>query len=475
MSVKPKLTLTIDQEKIIKGICEDIEKPNARIVLCGYAGTGKTVTTAALVSKLRQEELQVVVATPTHKARAQVEKALIKQGAADFTCVTVHRLLGLKQVRNYKTGEESFEIDPTGKNMLKDGLYENRKHKLESESWQEFLERTKKEINVVIVDETSMLQQELYEYLIKEAGQRPIIFVGDDRQLLPVKEDKVCAAFLECESKYQLTKVLRHDGAILNLATKTRQIPIGRARFDSAIGGGSQVLAYNSRSQWIEKLLDKMKSDQAMSDPDYCRVLAWTNKIVRELNDRIHIERYKEDAPRYLASMTCVSVDAIPDPYGKRPLFNSTVDLYIHEAETEMFKAPHDLATDELWPTWLLTVSGDGNCKPVQIRVLDREEERRWQFKQKEFAEAAKACDKFQDEKRRKLWCQYFERKDQFGKLEPASALTVHKSQGSTFDNVFLHWSIDGFGSAPTLQQNQLAYVGITRASQGLHVVADWG
>jgi hypothetical protein len=38
---------------------------------------------------------------------------------------------------------------------------------------------------------------------------------------------------------------------------------------------------------------------------------------------------------------------------------------------------------------------------------------------------------------------------------------------------VFLHWSIDGWGSAPTAQQNQLAYVGITRAAESLHVVAD--
>ena len=35
------------------------------------------------------------------------------------------------------------------------------------------------------------------------------------------------------------------------------------------------------------------------------------------------------------------------------------------------------------------------------------------------------------------------------------------------------YWSIDGWGSAPTAQQNQLTYVGITRAAESLHVVAD--
>lgn len=71
------------------------------------------------------------------------------------------------------------------------------------------------------------------------------------------------------------------------------------------------------------------------------------------------------------------------------------------------------------------------------------------------------------------LWDLYFRRKDCIGRLQPASALTIHKSQGSTFQNVWLHWSIDGWGSAPTAQQNQLAYVGITRAAETLHVVGD--
>ena len=74
---------------------------------------------------------------------------------------------------------------------------------------------------------------------------------------------------------------------------------------------------------------------------------------------------------------------------------------------------------------------------------------------------------------RLQIWDMYFKRKDQIGRLVPASALTIHKSQGSTFRHVFLHWSVDGWGSAPTAIQNQLSYVGITRAAESLHVVAD--
>lgn len=112
------LTLTPDQRAAVDGILFDIRVRGARPVLCGYAGTGKTVTTAALVSELIEAERRVVVATPTHKARAQVERALAANGAHGFEAVTVHRLLGLKQVRDWATGKETFAPDPGGKNML---------------------------------------------------------------------------------------------------------------------------------------------------------------------------------------------------------------------------------------------------------------------------------------------------------------------------------------------------------------------
>ena len=70
-------------------------------------------------------------------------------------------------------------------------------------------------------------------------------------------------------------------------------------------------------------------------------------------------------------------------------------------------------------------------------------------------------------------WKLYFKRKDAFGIVEPAAALTIHKSQGSTYRNVFLHSDVDGFNSNPAPLHNRLAYVGITRASEALHVVAD--
>ena len=456
------LQLTADQQAAIEGILEDITKSGATPVLCGYAGTGKTVTTAALVSRLADLGKRVVVATPTHKARSQVERALDNCGAHGFEAVTVARLLGLKQVRDRDTGKETFRPDPGGKNML------NK----ESEWDDDAKEMVKiRRIDVVIVDETSMLNSDLYDLLLRELEDRPVVFVGDDRQLLPVGEDQACRAFTEGSSLYRLTEVLRHDGAILNLATATRQMPVGRPRFATAEGGGSRVVGHRSREQWGTALLEMAASQEAMSDPDFCRALAHTNKAVDEMNLRIHQRRYGVNAPQFVEGMTCVTLDAIPDPLGTGPLLNSTVDVLIEEAKRgpHRFTGAGDLPTDEPWDTWELTVTGDFYMAKT-FRVIAKEHEQRWKESLKEIADQAKAAS---GKERKELWDLYFWRKDCVGKLQPASALTIHKSQGSTFRHVFLHWSIDGWGSAPTAQQNQLAYVGITRAAESLHVVAD--
>ena len=452
-----RLTLTSDQDEAVEGILARIQNEDACLVLCGYAGTGKTVTTAALVTRLVDKNLRVVVATPTHKARAQVERALRERGADGFEVVTVHRLLGLKQVRDKQTGKESFAPELGKKNML-----------TQTRRWDQV---PVSKIDVVIVDETSMLSSELYDLLRRELCGRPVVFVGDDRQLLPVGEDQACRAFTEASEVFRLTQVLRHDGAILNLATATRKLPLGRARFASANGGGTRVVAHRRREDWWQTLLEMAASERAMCDADYCRALAHTNDAVDAMNLRIHQRRYGMDAPQFVQGMTCVTVDAIPDPEGGSPLLNSTVDVLVEEAMRDRRKFIGDEDGCELWDCWELTVSVPGECMaPVTFRVLAAEERQRWDVAMRKVAEAAKAAKK---EGRPDPWGLYFRRKDSVGRLQPASALTIHKSQGSTFQNVWLHWSIDVRGSAPTALQNQLAYVGITRAAEELHVVGD--
>jgi exodeoxyribonuclease-5 len=71
----------------------------------------------------------------------------------------------------------------------------------------------------------------------------------------------------------------------------------------------------------------------------------------------------------------------------------------------------------------------------------------------------------------RALWRRYFLVRDAFASLGPAAVLTVHRSQGSTFTEVFI--AADVFWPSDRLLRRQLVYVAVSRASQAVWLVGD--
>jgi exodeoxyribonuclease-5 len=456
-------------------------------VLCGYAGTGKTFTTARLIDRLVAEGLNIAMAAPTHKAARQLARAMRSLGV-DLEPVTLHSLLGLKPYRCQETGDQKFM--PDGKeNRLALG---RQKYDQELRKYVDV-----PDIDIVIVDETSMISNELYRLLMSDLNGRPVVFVGDDRQLFPVKEAAACPALYETISIYRLTEVMRHDGAILNLATQTRSLDIGRARFQSSDSGGSRVVAYKYREEWLQSMLDHAERSAESDDPDIFRVLCWQNRNVENMNKRIHCRRYGIDAPDFLPKMQCVTVEPYVDSATGSVILPGTADVLIVTAKIKMLR-PITFFVDKLgMPTreslpielkdildaepayscWDLELSGIdyGDIDMViQADVLHQRSLKDWNETQNKIANCAKAYGRRGDNKTRaKIWDFLYWRKGQLAYIQPSTALTIHKSQGSTFDTVFLHPDIDGGHSRQTALQNQLAYVGITRASRELHVVAD--
>jgi len=70
----------------------------------------------------------------------------------------------------------------------------------------------------------------------------------------------------------------------------------------------------------------------------------------------------------------------------------------------------------------------------------------------------------------RQIWRRFFLLRDAFASLGPAAVLTVHRSQGSTFGEVFV--ARDVFWPQDEQLRRQLAYVAVSRASQGVTMEA---
>lgn len=69
-------------------------------------------------------------------------------------------------------------------------------------------------------------------------------------------------------------------------------------------------------------------------------------------------------------------------------------------------------------------------------------------------------------EQGRSHWRRYFLVRDAFASLGPAAVLTVHRSQGSGFGEVFI--DADVFWPSDLRLRRQLVYVAVTRARHGV-------
>ena len=168
--------LTPDQKSILDQVTVDVESPDVHTVgIWGFAGVGKTFLTARVTQELQHiYGIDAIrMCATTHKAARQVEKAMASHGVVTEVC-TIHRLLGVRQVRDANTGEEYFAPDKNNPPTLS------------------------QEVRVVIIDETSMLEQRLYELLMDAITLwQTVIFVGDSKQIPPVSDGRLCGAFPE--------------------------------------------------------------------------------------------------------------------------------------------------------------------------------------------------------------------------------------------------------------------------------------
>lgn len=159
----------------------------------GPAGSGKSTTSRLIREALMAAGYSVGLCAPTHKACSVLARAC---GVAKSETATFASLLGLRELK------KKDEVDFVPQYGSKPRLDEN---------------------DIWLADEASMMHPKLLGY-IEEAADfwTKIVFIGDQAQLAPVKFGRVSPA-LRCTPRFDLTKVMRHDGAVLDAGTAIRQ------------------------------------------------------------------------------------------------------------------------------------------------------------------------------------------------------------------------------------------------------------
>lgn len=148
---------------------ETKEYSDCFVELRGKSGSGKSTTTSVLLQEILKRRknnipLRVKMVTPTHKSLAVIQDMIdvVKDNSDNpslidsfLSCSTIHSYLKLKVKQDYNSGKEYISKD-TNKDVDK--------------------------VDVLVIDEMSMVSEDLFNYILEEFHENKyffVIFVGD--------------------------------------------------------------------------------------------------------------------------------------------------------------------------------------------------------------------------------------------------------------------------------------------------------
>ncbi|MGK7944825.1 MAG: ATP-dependent RecD-like DNA helicase, partial [Microcystaceae cyanobacterium] len=411
-------------------------------LLTGYAGTGKTYLIQQFLQATSQNRSPSVTFTaPTNKATSVLKRMSQEEGLS-VECITLHSRLGLQQTIDDVTGEQIYVPS-------KDGI-------------PRFTE------DIVVIDEVSMVNSQLYQY-IQEAMSpyTKVVMMGDPAQLPPVGEE-IAPIFADEEltNRGQLREFVRYGGAIgcLSLATNTEEMANPQEELPPiASSPDGAIKALNSRS-FEKTVLEEFSSSQWAEDPDSFRVLAFTNAKVREWNQKIRSIRYGEDAPEFGSGELIVALNPCQNASDSRKNALNTSE------ESTILRADKYYDSDKQLLMWALEIepldSNERSATAQVIEVVAQESKGDFQRYLKGLKQTALKTRNKAD------WKSFYQAREAYASIDYGYAMTIHKSQGSTFTRVAL--DEDNINIAGSKQdekfRNQLIYTALTRARTQVYV-----
>lgn len=465
--------LNDQQREVIKQIDEFVENPSERaMTISGWAGTGKT-TLMQIVANRYWFGHKIHFCATTHKA------AGVLRAKTGKPVSTVNSLFGI-----------NVEIDM-------DGEYFDASKKKNT-----IMDEKLKDNSIAIIDEASMLSESNYEEVINccIAHNAKVIFIGDSAQLAPVNENDISIVFRNKTSRIvELTKVERtNDNSILKEATDIR---LGGS-FSYKTEGNVEYIN-SSAHQEILSVFDKYIPG-LVDDPNYFRVLTYTNKSVEKLNMLIRKKLgYSGKMPQtgepmmsynnwgYLCSYPTTQYEFVnseaytvghvsePRQVSIASMFSdgipfgySTNDLIMEVCDMELFDAlgePHEVP--------YIDVKNNANNYKM-AKLLSYEKIAQWKkykqysnrFDKVKCTQKINAIDNF-------LFVNDTIKDDngfvlQQKVIDYGYAHTIHKSQGSTFENVLINDNDINICDDETTKR-QLRYVALTRARQKAIIITN--
>lgn len=451
-------------------------------ILIGAAGTGKTTCMMGAINTLIQSgKIPIMQDTASHKylpigapgivacsftrrAVSNLRKAMPSGMSAN--CITIHKLLEYQP--NY------YEIiDPETGDEKKTMRFEPTRNRFRP------LPET---IKTIIIDESSMVSVELFNLLL-EALPHPVqfIFLGDIQQLPPVFGSAILGFKMLELPTVELTEVYRQalESPIIKYATQIKngqgfelkdklieETPKGKVTFHPWKKKLASEIAQLTFIKFITTDLDhgsySPESDMILipfnkafgtdeinrhianhiakkAGKEVWEIIAGYNKYYYSVGDRVLFD--KEDATIIKIARNGTYAGRIPQKESKLlDYWGYTTNAQKAETHSAENEGDVDFLLDQMSA---MTGADEERVKAashiITVRMEDSEEE----------------VD--------------IDTASEINSLLLSYALTVHKSQGSEWDKVFLILH----QSHATMVQRELLYTAVTRAAKELYVICE--
>lgn len=416
-------TLNSDQQKAVDGLYTFLLSNNKEYILSGAGGTGKSYLISYVLNdilpkyenicklmNIPHEYTSVAITATTNKA------AEVLSNTTGLPTQTIHSYLGLNIQDDYKTGTTKLV-------RKKNSLIKNNE--------------------IIFIDECSMIDSALYEFINKLTFNCKIIYVGDHNQLPPVYEKSSPVYINKNLPFFELKQPMRNakNQALMDLCNQIRDT------VETTIFKPIQIVP--GSIDWLDN--DKTKEalhTYFIDKQTNSRILNYSNKEVNLINDYIRFEHgYSEqiEEGEHLVSNT----------YYENKTNSLLVEdsIYVTKANASQEITLPDGSSIEAQYLQVNLVRGGfvNGYVPVSKR---------------HYQDLIKYYSKLKD------WNSYFFLKNNFMDLRPFDACTIHKAQGSTYHTVFINLTDLSQCKNPDIAA-KLLYVACTRATDKIYLFGE--
>lgn len=458
---------TEGQKNAIDTLLDFLKNPDGGryILLEGAAGTGKTTLINEVLKRLNKSgRPQVLIGALSHKAKGVLNSKITKANKTKYNveAKSLAGMLGMKMVMKNINGDwqEVFEVDRQARKM---GI------PIQS-------------ANIVFIDEASMVSEEAMAYIEELVGRgTKIVFLGDQRQLPPIRTGgtefwNTHPEFLK-NPEADSPVFTRTDIPRVSLTERVRQgedspIHMVTDQFGNyTLQGGTfpnlsstqsskdlRLIIEKPDTKLSEQMLPLFQEGMRTQNPNFAKIVAFTNAKVNQYNTELHFLLHPEMAAN--RDMNFAEGDLITmydsfTPAGAR-------EPAVHNAEEGIVLSSSGTQT-------MYTRTGAGiryrnytikmqDDRTINIPVLEQDtpniqayNNALEQLKKQAIADGGSWA-----------WRPYYELKESMANMKMGYASTIHKSQGSTYQVVGVD-TTDNFGS-PRFK-SQAIYTAMTRAA----------